>query len=1797
MKKRVRLSYLLVLGVLISLTAARSALAAEGNGAAPEVWQVSEGIVWRPEGESAALEVGARASGGGTLSYQWYGYNGAPAGAETVDGACSERLLVSYGDSPAFNHYFCEVTETLEGESASARSQTFRVVWVRDDLTMTVEVLDQAGEGVAGAEVLYLYGGLSRTECDFRATADRNGAVRFQGLPLGSYRLEVCLPGSSVPYRLDGEYNGEIHRETRPEDVEDGFIRVGEPAFEPVARPVLLGVEIEENVLTVRHRDGEEIVWQGNLRPTLEGAWEAAQGERVELEALGLEPGQTCYLLPLARRSGYDADTDTRYTIDSLEQSLWVRVDVDESGGVSAGQCAPLGAVSARVTGGALAADGDLGVVLGRVELAVEGAALREEVEPSEVEIRNLPQGLEYQVFVSRAGEEPTLVLTVTGAPDEPVSEPVELEVVLHPGAFREEALLEGEVPVRGVWLTPVSEEALPAPAWTLEEGGAPGCEMETQADLEYQVDLWRLRESDWSAILEPGLRVEASGDKTRRQLSDLVFDLEPWDAVTGYYYPLLEPGRVSHLMEPAYVEEGSALPEVGELGVTVAWESVRGDALVTVEGLAEPGLYGLEAEGVAARATAVLSEGERAVQFRFPGLRAEELLGREAVLHHAVAAQEAGYLTLTASPPVGLSLPERESPTPGGLSIFRREGEEALTEDLLLIPGPDAAAAIVYRAVTYDQHGQALPAEEYDWSLTPAGAEGVVLSGSTVHLSPEAEPNRTFVLRAVGRESKAVGEITLTTRRIEADWGRLALKAGGIFYGEDKASAFSDWSDEGAAGEGRLEGRFSIEEPEAMLEAGEGREIRVVFTVTTPGDYEGLRLTRDYAVSVSPRPITVVAEPVSAVYGGALPAVFPFRAKDPLVGEDREEDLGLTLTTEARVGSDAGSYAVRKAWQTNDNYQITVEDNRALTILPAPITGGLEPLEPVSMLASDQRNRDAAALKAALNLPETVCVSYAGGTARLAVSWGEASEPFEARGGSYTYRGRVDTGVNFEPCGELEGRLTVEPVTATASDLPQKVSVSPEEASTAAGYGDFGLPDALTLTLDQGETPKRYQGLSWSLPLSELRALEAGERKEVAVTNVESWITVDPSLLTVEVEVTGEGAAAGGALILSERNGAGGTAGILEAGDTLLVSFTEGDRVDGTFQWYRNGVLLPGEHEDAYSISSADAGALLRVVYTPGEGAGTMEESVEVGKRLLQGTLTLALGQGGVVTAEVRCNTADYHLVWLRDGAPIPGAAGARYTPGSRDLGKRLSARAVADSEGEYTGAVPGNSVTVEAVVPEVDLRVSPGDGTATATWSLRHDGGAPVLGYRAAIYEGTDPQAAPVERVDLSGGEGGYTFRGLQNGRDYTVVLAAVNRVGEGLSSARVRPGPTGGAGERPGGGGHGGGGVSGGAGEGGGEREPQREAEVELRGEDVIVPVEAGRGAEGGFAAAVTGALADALEEALMEEDGRTVVVRPGVPADASDVRVSLDLSAVERAGGLRVETPVGAVHLGREVLEQLSESGGETLELRLKEGMEGMVSLAVAVDGAAVERVKGGILLRVPMDGPRDGGTVPLQMGSGGGEAPIPKSALINGAMVVRLEGSATLWMVERGGEFPDLTGHWARDSAAFVTARGLFLGLDERRFAPDRAMTRGMLATVLHRLEGRPAGASPTFRDVASGVWYGEGVGWAAQCGIVQGLGGGLFAPDRAVTREELAVMLARYARHCGLETDLGGGAHQRFSDGAAIAPWAVEDVDWAIEAGLLQGRPDGRLDPGGTATRGEVAALLERLVGCLLTQG
>lgn len=263
-----------------------------------------------------------------------------------------------------------------------------------------------------------------------------------------------------------------------------------------------------------------------------------------------------------------------------------------------------------------------------------------------------------------------------------------------------------------------------------------------------------------------------------------------------------------------------------------------------------------------------------------------------------------------------------------------------------------------------------------------------------------------------------------------------------------------------------------------------------------------------------------------------------------------------------------------------------------------------------------------------------------------------------------------------------------------------------------------------------------------------------------------------------------------------------------------------------------------------------------------------------------------------------------------------------------------------------------------------------------------------------------------------------------------------------------------------------------------------------------------------------------------------------------------------------------------------------SGTKTSDAKVSENKDGTYAVTLPTSSS------GPVLVTLPN---AKEGQVAVIVHADGTQEVVRKSMIQQGDMYLLLEADATIRLVDYVSDFQDVdSGAWYASDVDFVVSRGLFSGVSEGTFAPEAALNRGALVTVLYALEQPGAQTVEVlFSDVDADAWYAQGTAWAVEAGVISGYGNGQFGPEDSVTREQLALMLYQYANSLNADTS-GRSSLARFQDSSDVSSWAAEALAWAVDGGILSGRTDGTLDPAGPATRAEMAAMLCQFVAHLL---
>ena len=240
-------------------------------------------------------------------------------------------------------------------------------------------------------------------------------------------------------------------------------------------------------------------------------------------------------------------------------------------------------------------------------------------------------------------------------------------------------------------------------------------------------------------------------------------------------------------------------------------------------------------------------------------------------------------------------------------------------------------------------------------------------------------------------------------------------------------------------------------------------------------------------------------------------------------------------------------------------------------------------------------------------------------------------------------------------------------------------------------------------------------------------------------------------------------------------------------------------------------------------------------------------------------------------------------------------------------------------------------------------------------------------------------------------------------------------------------------------------------------------------------------------------------------------------------------------------------------------------------------EGTLSLTAGISNPKAKKAYVVVKVQPKQDGGNTGGG-----GSGGGGGGSSGGGSSSGG-----SGNTGNNGGSSGTPFLDIRTHWAKSAIESAVAKGLFAGTSPTTFHPDQTMNRAMLVTVLYRMEKEPAaeGRGKSFEDVSAGAYYAKAVVWASDKGIVAGYSETQFGPEDTITREQLAVILNRYATYKGYNTSKTADL-AAFQDADQISEWARVPVQWANVMKLLNGRTSTTLAPKGSATRAEVAKIL-----------
>ncbi len=340
---------------------------------------------------------------------------------------------------------------------------------------------------------------------------------------------------------------------------------------------------------------------------------------------------------------------------------------------------------------------------------------------------------------------------------------------------------------------------------------------------------------------------------------------------------------------------------------------------------------------------------------------------------------------------------------------------------------------------------------------------------------------------------------------------------------------------------------------------------------------------------------------------------------------------------------------------------------------------------------------------------------------------------------------------------------------------------------------------------------------------------------------------------------------------------------------------------------------------------------------------------------------------------------------------------------------------------------------------------------------------------------------------------------------------------------------------------------------------------------------------------------------LRAATDAQSGAAVTVNATDPAADTVILSGRSIINARNAGvaALQVQFAAGTVTLDSDALAALdlhkdvavsltgaSLNAAQQRALGMQAATATLANVSVTVDGAAASYPAGSVRAGIPVRAAddltawslADDGTISAAGGAWDADRQTCTFDVVSGVTAI--------------ARFPftDVpAGSWYYGAAAYAYNNGLFAGTTATTFAPDMTMTRAMLVSVLWRLAGEPAPkGTNTFDDMPDGTWYTDAVTWAAENGVVAGIGNGRFDPDGSVTREQTAVILFNYAQSKGYDVSARADL-SAFPDAGSVSDWAQDALAWANASGLISGAVRGTqtiLNPQGSASRAQVAMIL-----------
>lgn len=651
------------------------------------------------------------------------------------------------------------------------------------------------------------------------------------------------------------------------------------------------------------------------------------------------------------------------------------------------------------------------------------------------------------------------------------------------------------------------------------------------------------------------------------------------------------------------------------------------------------------------------------------------------------------------------------------------------------------------------------------------------------------------------------------------------------------------------------------------------------------------------------------------------------------------------------------------------------------------------------------------------------------------------------------------------------------------------------------------------------------------------------------------------------------------------------------------------------SYQWKRNGLPIDGAAGEEYTLTQADIGAAITLTVTSENCKGQLTSDQTVAVSKAPQVIPVVWGETSndgqtytyVITsplsgAEYRMDDEEWQVSHEFTGI-IPGA-GVTHTFYARIKETDTHLQSGAGS----TGPVSFSKLTPPPLFQVKTPTASPNGGTFVTSQSVTLS--CATAG--TAIYYTTDGTAPTTDSTPY---KGSFTLTATATVK--AIAIKSGMRDSDVLTVTFTR--------QTSGGGSYSGSSSDSSSGSAAVVIMPEKGPNQPVTAAATVTAATGANGVASGSIPdkTVADAIAKALDEAIKQgkiANGIGVALNVKMPESVSSLRLTLSQAALYNMISSNVqsfETRCGIAYLNfdREALQEIQKqsAGSVTISLtpatRLSNEAKALIgtrpvyniTISYVQDGKRVNITslgKGSAILAIPYTPGQNeavGWLFGVHVDDQGNATPVTESSYdTNSRSIIFSTNHFSMFGVGYTSpieKYTDIATHWARESSDYTVGRGLFSGTTDTKFSPNMAMNRGMLVTIL----GRQAGAderddkTSSFSDVAAGRYYLPYIEWAYEKGIVQGVGNHIFAPERAVTREEIALILQNYAQATGFTLPVIREAIT-FADSSDIGSSYRDAVKAMQQAGIMMGEQNNNFNPKASATRAEVSSMLYRYI-------